>query len=251
MIIRLLCLFLLAVATMAGPFSANWPAGKSEKLDYDMTIYVPSEITNHVHIEITKSTGPAPAFTLVQTLDVPSQSMKVKTTEKYRAEDMKFISSENFFKLPPEAVAQLGTDSILITAKAVKDSIEIVSSSPIIPSGTLYFPANLTTSVGAALTSRNSEFKTGTTRKFNMVNFISFTGQPVTVFEEGDSVLTDTTITTPAGTFKCAKVRSLGDVGAINFTYYCREKNNLPVMFEATDPSSGKPVAKLVLQKIE
>jgi hypothetical protein len=251
MIIRLLCLFLLAVAALAGPFSANWPAGKSEKLDYDMTIFAPSEITNYVHIEITKSAGPAAAFTMIQTLDVPSQSMKVKTIEKYRVADMQFISSENFFKLPPEAMAQLGTDSILVTAKAVQDSVEVTSSSPIIPSGKFYLPANLTTSVGAALTSRNSEFKAGTTRKFNMVNFVSFTGQPVTVFEEGDSVLTDTTITTPAGTFKCVKVRSLGDVGAINFTYYCREKNNLPVMFEAIDPTSSKPVARLVLRKLE
>jgi len=250
MLLRLALLMLLALSATAGDFFASWPAGKAEKLSYEMTIFVPSEMKTATSVEITKMAKPDSVFIIKQSFDIPSQQVEIKSTEKYRISDMRFISSDNMFKFPPEAKAQLGTDTILIKAQAVGDSIDITSNSPLAPSGRVPSYADLTTSIGAILTSRNYDFKSGNLRKYHQIDFLNFTGQPFSVDAKTDSVAEEESITVPAGTFNCYKtMRSMGE--QVGYTYYAKEKNNLPVMLEVSNSATKTPLTRIVLTKVE
>ncbi len=250
MILRLGFLMLLALSAAAGDFFAGWPAGKTEKLSYELTIFVPSEMKTSTNVEITKMAKPDSVFVVRQIFDLPAQKIQINSTEKYRISDMKFISSENTFYFPPEAKAQLGTDTILISGRSVNDSIEVTSNTPLAPAGKVSNPNDLTTSIGALLTGRNFDFKPGAVRKYHQIDFLNFTGQPFTVEARSDSIIGEDNVTVPAGTFKCFKtVRSMGE--QIGYTYYAKEKGNLPVMLEVINLASGKPLTKIVLTKYE
>jgi hypothetical protein len=251
MLVRLLCLVLLAVGTMAGDFTATWPAGKAEKLSYSMTIYAPSEMTSNAVVSISRTTGAVPAFQVIQTLDIPTQQAKIVSSELYQAADLKLISSQNVIYLPPEAKAQMGVDSLVITATGGKDSVDISSNVAFIPAGKIAWAENLTTSVGLFFTSRNYDFKPGLVRHVNIINLISFNGRPFESYPQIDSLIGEESVTVPAGTFTCHKLKSQGTGSVVNYTYYSNDKKRLPIMYEATDPTSGKTIAKLTLQKVE
>ena len=250
MLLRLGLLMLMALAATAGDFLANWPAGKTEKLSYEMTIYVPSEMKTVTNVEITKSAKPDSVFVIKQSFDVPAQGVQIRTTEKYRISDLRFISSENMFKFPPEAKAQLGTDTVIIKAQALQDSLEVTSNTPLAPAGKMFLPDDLTTSIGSLLTARNYDFKAGAVRKYHQIDFLNFTGQPFSVEARGDSTIGEDSVIIPAGAFKCFKtIRPMGE--QVGYTYYAKEKNHVPVMLEVVDPASGKLLTKIVLAKYE
>jgi hypothetical protein len=250
MILRLLCLALLSISAMAGDFLSDWPVGKTEKISYDMTMLIPTEMKGIVTAEITRVAQPEPMFVINQIYDIPSQEVKVITSEKYRVSDMRILFSENYFKLGPQIKAQIGTDSIVITAKAVGDSLEITSNSPLAPAGKVAIIPGLTTTTGAILTSRNFAFKLAAVRKYSQMNFLAFTGKPFLPENVADSVIGEDSASVPAGNFKCFKVLKSANGQAIN-AYYNKEKNHLPVMLEVVNPTTGMTSARVVLTKYE
>jgi hypothetical protein len=250
MSLRLVILLLSAVSAVASDFSDNWPSDKTEKLNYEMIIYGPTETKTTTEIEITKAFDAESVFVVAQTFEMPTQSFRIKATEKYRIPDLEFLDAQTVFFLPPEAKAQLGTDTVTISARAVDDSLAISSSSPIVPGAKMAAPDDLTTTVGALLTGRNFDFKPGGVRKFHQIDFLNFTGKPFAVVERVDSVVADDSVTVPAGFFKCHKTkRILGE--QIGYGYYSVDNNNLPVVFEVINKSSNAPLTRISLVKFE
>jgi hypothetical protein len=250
MLVRLLCIFLLASGAIAGNLSATWPAGKTEKLTYEMTNFVPAEMKNNINLEIGKSAGDNAVFTVIQTVDVPSQSIMIKATEKYNASDLKLLSAVNYFKLPPEARTQIGTDSLVITVTAVNDTLEIRSNSPVVPAYEIPMPESLTTTVGTMLALRGSDFKIGSVYKYNVINFLSLSGQKFAPRSQTDSVVSEEIVKVPMGEYKCIKVKNFMP-GMYGYTYYSKENNHLPVLVEVMDLTSNQQIAKIALMKVE
>ncbi len=250
MLARLLCLFLIATAAFAGDFATDWTPGTTQKLTYQMTFLVPVEQKNEMTQEITKIGGEVPTFIIKQNVNVPTQGISISSNEKYLASGLRVISSENLFRLPEAAKAQLGTDTIFIGAEVVNDSLNITSSAPMIKGGKVPLSSNLTTATGVLLTSRAFEPKVGAVHKFNIVSFMSLSGQPFSAYEQVDSVVADTTMTVAAGTFKCFKIRS-SVTNRIGYTYYAKEKHRVPILVEVIDPTSSKITARVELLKVE
>jgi hypothetical protein len=251
MFIRLACILLLALSAVAGDFLARWPDGKTEKLYFEVTTFVPVEMKASTSMEITKSGGAQPTFTINQIFDIPAQQIKIKSVEKYRGNGLRFESANNSFKFPEEAKTQLGTDTVHLTAIAVGDSIEINSNAPkLAPAGKIAHTENLSTSVGAILASRDFDFKIGAVKKYNEVDFLTFNGMPFHPTEDIDSVMGEQEITVPAGTFACYKLISQ-DPLAISYTYFTKDERRMPVMLEIYRAADTLQVVKMVLQKYE
>jgi hypothetical protein len=235
-------------------FAANlgtiWPDGKTEKLTYEIIVSKPMPMTNELIIEITKSSGPEAVFSISQILSIPSQSVTAKAFEKYKASNLRLISSENYFKLPAAAKEQLGTDSIVVRAIPFGDSLDITSNVAMIPGQKIAMPPDLVTSVGASLFIRGIDFKIGNSFKFNELDLLSLMNQNFKPGVQEDSVIGEISVTVPAGTFECFKTKNmLGQ--AIGYGYYTKDKNHIPIMMEVVDAASGEQIAAISLKKVE
>jgi len=250
MIYRLILICLLAAGVSAESIIDVFPAGKTQKLSYE--IFVPEvNQTNSLEIEITRSKGSDPIFTIYQAIDIPSQKITLKSTEKYKGAELALISSENIIKLPPEAKRIQGTDSIAVHAIREKDSIIVSSNVPkMIPDSRIPADNNFITSVGSMLSSRTIEFKPGVTRTFSYSNFLLITGQPFSANVIIDSVIGLEKVIVPAGEFECYKVQSKSS-GMTTFTYFSNDKNRIPVKTEVMDPTGEKSALVIKLKKIE
>ncbi|MCX6826262.1 MAG: hypothetical protein NTV06_03185 [candidate division Zixibacteria bacterium] len=249
MLVQFLVFSFLATTLWAGSFSADWPIGKSEKVLYEITLYGPTEVKSYIHLEVSRAVSSGDLFTVTQTTEIPEQTVTIKSIEKYRAADMKLVSSENYFTLPPEAAQQLGTNFISIIARANGDSLAISSNNPIIPSEKRLLTNDLTTCVGAFLTCRNSDFKMGSGHQYHMIDMFAITPPYFSILDMADSVVGEGTVTVPAGVFVCYKVKTMA--GGTSYVYYSKEKGRLPIRLEALDSLSGKPISTIILQKYE
>ncbi len=250
MLIKLLLISLVAAGVSAGDIADIFPAGKTEKLSYDILVPEVNQ-TNSLDVVITRLKDADPVFTIYQKIDMPSQKIYIVSTEKYRGRNLALISSDNFIKLPPEAKSAHGTDSIAITAVRDKDSIMVSSNVPkIAPSGTISPENNFITSVGAMLASRTIDFKPGATRSYSFANLLIMTGSPYRAIETVDSVIGEETITVPAGEFDCFKVLSrIGQNTSI--TYFSKGQNHIPVKTVVYDPTGNKTALEIILKKID
>lgn len=251
MFIRLACIMLLALSAAAGDFLAAWPDGKSEKLYYEVTTYVPVEMKASTTVEISKSGGAIPVFSVNQTFDIPMQQININSQEKYNGNNLRFASSENLLKFPEQAKAQLGTDTVRLSAVARGDSVDISSNVPrYAPPGKIPMSDNLTTSVGTILAARDFDFRLGAVKKYNEVDLLTFNGRPFNAVEDIDSVAAEQDITVAAGTFSCYQLVSSGPT-AISYTYFSKDERHLPVLFEIFRADDTMKVVRMELQKFE
>lgn len=251
MLIRLACLLLLAFTAVAGDFLTAWPDGKSEKLYYEVTTYVPAEMKASTTIEITKSGGDNPVFSVNQIFNIPMQQITINSQEKYNGNSLRFASSENLLKFPEQAKAQLGTDTVRLSAVARGDSVEISSNVPrYAPPGKIPMSDNLTTGVGSILAARDFDFKLGAVKKYREVDLLTFNGMPFDAVEDIDSVAAEQEITVAAGTFACYKLVS-SDPSAIAYTYFSKDERHLPVLLEIYRAADTMKVVRMELQKFE
>ena len=248
---RLACIMLLAVSAVAGDFLTQWPDGKTEKLTYEVTTFIPAEMKASTSVEITKSGGAQPFFTITQFFNIPMQRIQITSREKYRGNDFRFESADNLLIFPPEAKAQLGTDTVRLNAIVKNDTVEITSNLPrFAPSGKIPYTDNLTTSVGSIMASRDFDFRLGSIKNYNEVDFLSFNGMPFQASEDIDSVMGEQEVTIPAGTFPCFKLISQ-DPQAISYTYFTKDSRHIPVLLEIFRASDTVQVVKMILQKYE
>ena len=250
MIFRVLFLILLGTAAVAGEFLDNWPPGKTEKLTYELKTLMPGETTSYNHVEIVRSKDNQDIFIVTQNLDMPHQSVRMVSIEKYDRRNIRLISSENHLKFPPPAKQKYGTDSIVVKATTDGDSLKIVASVDAIPSTTIPFPDNTITSTGSQLMARSMEFKTGGTLTYSYVNLlILFDSQPVPQ-EVTDSVLARESVSIPLGEFECYKVRNTVP-GSVGYSYYTADERHIPIKIVLMDPQGQEPFMIMTLQKHE
>jgi len=250
MLIRVLMLLLLASSLFAGELNDKWPPGKTEKMTYEIKILKPNEVINYNYVEITRSNDGKNIFHVRQTLEMPIQSIKIISEEKYSAGDLNLISSSNKFFLPPGALASLGVDTLVIEAVRKGDSLYITSNSDKGPSETLALESGVMTSAGSHLAIRDMNLETGRVYKYSYINLLRFTGKSYQIQDVTDSVLNIEKITTPIGTFDCYKVRNRIP-GAVGFSYYTADYKHIPLLIELLDPESNETIMTLTLQEYE
>ncbi len=249
--LRFMAIYLILLSSAFGSdFVKSWTPDRVEKLNYEIVTYIPAETVNQMFVEISRSDEMIPVFTLRQRIEIPRQSMVIRSIEKYRGANLHFVSSENYFKLPPEAVAKFGSDSIYVIASLGKDSIVVKSNSKLVLAGELGNSDNFITTTGASLIGRNMNFGIGSTKKYRFVNFLAMTGLDFKVNEVIDSVMAIEKISTPAGEFECYKVKNI--VGQTNsYTYYSTDKKHIPVRVDLYDTGGEQLAMRLTLQKYE
>jgi len=251
MLVRLLFISLLAASTFAGDLFDNWPAGKTETLLYNINTIKPQKTSNSLKMTVTRTTAETPEFIIEQALDIINQGVSISVTETYTGKDLQLTKTTNLFRFPPEATAQLGVDSLVITGTREGDSLDITSTLPrMVPPCKVAMDKELVTSSGSLLTTRNMEFKKGTTRTFRFVNLLVLTGQVYSPVEIIDSVAGEMQVTVPAGTFDCYKVKNTSP-GGFGYSYYSKDKGHAPVRTELIDPATNEVVMEVVLTKRE
>ncbi|UCD95320.1 MAG: hypothetical protein JSU69_04520 [Candidatus Zixiibacteriota bacterium] len=250
MIYRLLFLIFLGTAAVAGEFLDNWPPGKTEKLTYELKTLIPRETISYNHVEIVRSKDNQDIFIISQSLEIPHQSIRMVSIEKYDRRNIRLISSENHLKFPPQMKQRYGADSIVVKARTVGDSLKIVSSVEAIPSTTIPFPDDMITSTGSQLLARSMEFKTGGTLTYSYINLlILFDSQPVPQ-EVTDSVLDKESVSIALGTYECYKVKNTVP-GSVGYSYYTADERRIPIKIVLMDPQGQKPSMTMILQKYE
>jgi hypothetical protein len=152
--------------------------------------------------------------------------------------------------MPAEAVEKFGSDSVFIRAKRVGDLIEINSNSKLVLQSSLPYYKDFFTTTGATLVGRSIDFSIGWAVRHRYANFLAQTGSDIKMIMVVDSVSGIVNISTPAGDFRCFKVKSTVDQ-TISYTYYTTDKRHIPVKTELIDPRSGELAMSITLQKHE
>nr|MBN2276640.1 hypothetical protein [candidate division Zixibacteria bacterium] len=248
MIYRLLCLAIMISTAQASDFLDKWPTGKTESMTYEIRTFKPSETTNYNRVSITK--GNDGVFTVKQTMEIPGQKVKITSLEKYVGRNIRLISSENTFKFPEIMKEKLKTDSLVIKAKVVGDSLDITANADIVQVGKIAFGPDCVTSTGSQLMARSMDFEVGKTIKYSFVNLLQLSNQQFSPIEVIDSVVGRQQVTTPLGTFDCYKVSNTVP-GTKGYSYYTADQVRLPVRIELVDPESEEILMTLILQNYE
>jgi hypothetical protein len=250
MIYRLLILIILGTIASAGEFLDTWPPGKAEKLTYEIKTYIPRETVSTNHVDIVRPEDNKDILVITQNLEIPHQSIRMTSIERYDCRNIRLISSENHLKFPPQAKERFGTDSVIVRAKTVGDSLQIASNVDAVPSMTIPFPDDMITSTGSQLVARNMKFETGSSLRYSFINLlILFDSTPVPQ-EVTDSVLGKETVSIPLGTYECYKVKNTVP-GGIGYSYYTTDERHIPIKIVLMDPREMKPSMTLILQKHE
>lgn len=249
--LKLLPIFLFLFSTaVAGRFVNDWPTGQVEKLSYEIKTFQPRETTNSLDVEISKSNDKEAVFTLNQKLGMPDQKITIRSIEKYVGEKLTFESSENYIELPAGAVEKFGTDSVFIKAKRAGDLIELSSNSKLVKQSSLPYYKDFFTTTGATFVGRNIDFNVGWAFRHHYANLLAQTGFDIKIMAVVDSVTGIANVSTPAGDFRCYKVKSTVEQ-TVSYTYYSTDKRHIPVKTELIDPRSGEVVMSVTLQKYE
>ncbi len=251
MLIRTLIAFiLLAVSVTAGDIAKVWPKGTTEKLTYNINVYTPKKVTNSLMVTITRLDTAGVVFETEQVIKIIEQDIKMASIERFEGEDLILVESENYYKFSPEIAQARGVDSIFIRAFKDGDSLRIRSNYTGAVPGAMPYYDGLTTTTGSLLTSRNKNFTPGYRNELAFVNLLLMTGKPYEAYPAADSVMGLVTVTVPAGTFECHKVRN-DAINAFGYTYFTKDGLHTPVKTEMLDFETGEPVTELILVKKE
>lgn len=250
MLYRLIIILFLVTSVYAGDIYKNWPPGRTEKLTYEIKTVRPRETTSYSYLDITRDTIDKEIFIVKQTIDIPGQKVKIVSEEKYKGSGFRLLSSENYFLFPPEAKDRMGADSLHVSAVLEGDTLDIKSSGSAAVSGKLYFPESSVSSAGSMLKSRNLDFTIGNYVDYKFVNLIQLTGQFYELADVRDSVVGETEVETPAGTFECYRVKNIV-TGSVGYSYYDKNEYNIPVKTELVYERTGNPLMTLTLIKYE
>lgn len=253
MIARMIIVFcLLAVSAQAGDLTKNWSIGHSETLTFDINVYSPKKVTNTLTVTFTRQENNEgkPVFSLDQKIEVHDQEITLLSKEIYEGNDLEFVMSRNTIMYPQELTEKMGTDSLSIWADVRDDSLQVRSDHTAAPPTSMPVYDGLITTAGSLLTSRSKNFTPGSRNEFAFVNLLLLTGKPFQAYPAADSVIGLDTITVPAGTFECYKVRN--DVsGAYGYSYFATDSLYTPIKTEMLNINTGETITELVLTKKE
>ena len=246
----LITLLLLYTSVTAGDITKIWPKGVSETLTYNINVYTPKKVTNGLTVSITRLDTTTPVFETEQTIDIINQEIKMQTEERFEGDSLILTKSNNLYVLTPDMAKKMGADSIEIRAFKDGDSLKIRSNYTGAMPGAMPYYDGLTTTTGTLLTARNKDFKPGYRNEYAFVNLLFMTGKPYQAIPAADSVIDLETVTVPAGTFECYKVRN-DAVGAYGYSYFTKDGLHTPVKTVMLDNDTGKPVTELILMNRE
>jgi len=237
---------ILCMSVQAIDLAEKWPDGKTEKISYDLVTYKPQQTSNSIDVELSYD-NKKNIFTYHQVLTITAQNIQMESVEKYKGDDLKFISSVNNINLPPRILEELGADSLVIQAHSDGDSIVIHNN--LDPANKVAYdhPAGFTTSVGSLLATRGMDFKPDRTFEYTFINLLAPSQGKYPAIESTDSVIQIETVTVPAGTYECYKVQNKTS-GSTGFSFYAKELRNLPVNTKLID-SEGSVVMELKLKE--
>lgn len=251
MLIRtMIVLFALSASVMAGDLAKIWPKGTTEKLTYNINAYTPKKVTNSLTVTVSRLDTAGVVFTSEQLIYVIDQDIKMGSIERFEGDDLIMTKSENYYKFNPEMAQARGVDSIFIRAYKDGDSLKIRSNYTGAVPGTMPYYDGLTSTTGSLLTSRNKNFTPGYRNEFAFINLLLMTGKPYEAYPAADSVIGVVTLTVPAGTFECYKVRN-DAINAYGYTYFMKDGLHTPVKTELLDINTGETISELVLMKKE
>ncbi len=244
------CLLLLALSGSAGNFTDNWPAGKTEKLQYEVVTYGETNNRGQNNITVTRTGGENDIIIITQLLNINNQAVTIKTNEQYDTKTLRLIRSDNYFYFAPEAKVFYGVDSLIVTAQPDGETLEILASDTLAVSCRIPFYEDLVTGMGAMLLGRSCVFDTGWSRSYRQVNLINLTGQPYEIQNVKDSVIGEETIALAFGSFDCHKVMKIMP-NILGFSYYDKEEDHLPIMIEAFDRTGTVRIMSIYLTSRE
>jgi hypothetical protein len=235
---------------VAENFTDSRPRDRLEKLKYNIITYQPSENKGTSELSILRSFENRPVLYVTQILNISEGTLVITTKEKYYADSLSLIMSENYFSFSPAVMVHYGTDTLEITARPKGDSLEIISTDTLAISGSLPLAGNLVTGIGAMLNGRNGSFEIGHTRKYRQVNLINLTGQKFRAQAITDSVVSREKVALAIGNFDCYKVMKIMP-GLIGYTYYSTDSNHIPIMIDAFDSTGTDRIMNIYLTNYE
>jgi len=239
---------LLATVVNASEFTDSWKPGEVEKLTYEIRTFQPSETTNDLELKITRTKDIQPVFVVEQTLNIPSQSIEMKSTEVYAGEKLQIVSSDNRLRFPLSTMKSLKVDTLIVKGKSDQGKFTISFNSKSVEGSVLPLDGPLTTAVGYRLVLRNMNFDIGEYFDYGFVNLLTLSSSISEAPKARDSVIGVQEIDTPAGKYQCYKVRnSVG--GSETFNYYSTDTRHIPVKTEIIDSKSGKQSMTITLKK--
>jgi hypothetical protein len=238
MLLRLFTVILLAVPAISGEFFENWKPGKTEKMKFEIKTIRPMETTNYSYLETTRLEGDKLGFKVSLFLDIPGQKIKIYSNEVYEGENLRLVSSNNYFDYPQEFLERMQVDSALVDIVADGDSLKVKSNNKMARSGTIFYPENAITGLASSLKERSMNFEIGAVLKYQFVNLIQLTGREYSFYEVRDSVIELTAVNTPLGPFECYKVENT-IAGTVSYIYYTSDSRHLPVKLEFLDPADN------------
>jgi len=251
MILRILFLLCLAGNLWGGDFFEKWKPGHTETLKYEIKTILPKETISYQSIEISREVENENILNIYLKLDMPANSIIIRSVEKYNIQEMKLIESLNYFKLPSSAIEQLGTDSIAHKAYTRGDSLVIAAkNNKLVTPGTLHFPASTVTTTASAILSRNNDFKIGKSQNYKFINLLKLNGQAFQLSEITDSISAIVEIETPLGKMECYQVMNIV-AGGFGYTYFTTDERHLPVKVELMNPEKPtEPTMTVLLTEI-
>jgi len=249
MFYRIVLTFLLLISSaFAADFQEILPAGKMEKMSYEIKTFKPQETVNFNDVKIASNRDGT--ITINQTLEIPNQSVTIYSTEHYDGKSLRLMNSENSFKFPRQVSEKLKTDSLVIKAEITGDSMDITANADIIQVGKIPFRDDCITSTGSQLMARSMNFKIGQSKHYSFINLLMLSNKQFSQVSVVDSVIGREEVTTSLGTYDCYKVVNLVP-GTKGYTFYTAGERHLPIKIELVDPANDEILMTLILKKYE